>query len=187
MRNRTIIVALLAALALVMHIPNLSLAQSSQSGQAPQPVGGVATVIAVDQPDNCLRIRSGPGNSYDIIGCASLGQQLTITGVWTSNDWAQLAADNGWVYGPQIQTDLRPPASAFSRSESYAVIEEEYPVYYGSYAESYLPDYGYSTYWYGGVPIYVYGINVWNKYHPWWWYKHRHHNVWTGIAVSDKT
>ena len=123
-------------------IPSQSLAQGGQAGgQVPQPVGGIATVIGVDQPDNCLRIRSGPENSYDVVGCANMGEQLKITGVWTSNDWAQLA-DNSWVYGPQIQTDLRPPRTAYSRSPSYVVTEEVAPDYYDW---GYLPYYGYDT------------------------------------------
>jgi hypothetical protein len=142
------------------------------SGQVPQPKGGVATVIGVDQPENCLRIRSGPGNYYDVIGCANMGDQLNITGVWTSNDWAQLA-DNSWVYGSQIQTDLRPPRTAYSRSPSYVVTEEVTPDY-GDWA--YLPDYGYDTYWYGGLPIFFYNVGVWNRFHPWWW--HRGHQAW---------
>ena len=87
--------------------------QDSQLKQTPQPirpltptpVGGSATVIGVDEPEKCLRIRSGPDKSYEIIGCAKAGDQLNITGVWTSNNWAQLAS-KGWVYGPQIKTDL---------------------------------------------------------------------------------
>lgn len=182
-RPKTII-AMLIALAFAISISGLSFAQSDQTGRAgrsaPQTRGGIATVIGMDQPDNCLRIRSGPGSEYDIIGCAALGEQLNITGVWTSNNWAQ-TADYGWVYGSQIQTDLRPPASAYSRAERY-VVEEDYPVV--GYQEDYyyLPDYGYDTYWYGSVPLFVYGANVWRKYHPWWLRKHwnwnRHHKVW---------
>ena len=204
MNSPKIIVAMLVALAI--GVPGVSFAQSGQSDRAPayqnyvagpaaqvanpdqtgqtgrpipQPKGGIATVIGVDQPENCLRIRSGPGSEYDIVGCAALGQQLNITGVWTSNDWAQLA-DNGWVYGPQIQTDLRPPATVYSQAETYVYVGEDYPVV--SYLESYLPDYGYETYWYGGIPLFLYNVGVWHKYHPWWLRKHwnwnRHHNVW---------
>lgn len=154
----------------------------AQAGpNSPQPKGGVATVIGVDQPENCLRIRSGPGSEYDIIGCAGLGQQLDITGVWTSNDWAQ-TAENGWVFGPQIETDLRPPSDAYSQAGSYTGVQQEYPVYYGNYADSYLPDYGYYTYSYGGVPLFLYNVNVWRRFHPWWWWHKRHwngnHRVW---------
>jgi len=154
--------------------------QPAQSNrQSPQPKGGVAVVIGVDQPDNCLRIRSGPGGSYEVIGCAEMGQQLQITGVWTSNDWAQLA-DNGWVYGPQIQTDLRPPPTAYSEPQNYVTVEEDYPVYYDTYPDDYLPYYGYTNYWYGGVPIFLYNVNVWRRFHPWWWHRNRHdgHKVW---------
>ena len=103
-----------------------------------------------------------PAMSYDVIGCANTGEQLNITGVWTSNDWAQLA-DNAWVYGPQIETDLRPPRTAYSRSPSYVVTEEVMPDY-SDWA--YLPDYGYDTYWYGGIPIFLYNIGVWSKIPP---------------------
>ncbi len=168
-----IIVAMLAVLALAISIPGQSLAQGGQTGQAPQPVGGIATVIGVDQPENCLRIRSGPGNSYDVIGCANMGDQLQITGVWTSNDWAQLA-DNSWVYGPQVQTDLRPPRTAYSRSPNYVATQEVAPDYYDW---GYLPDYGYDTYWYSGIPIFLYNIAIWNRFHPWWWH-HGHHAWW---------
>ncbi|MGO9572117.1 MAG: SH3 domain-containing protein [Desulfomonilaceae bacterium] len=175
---------ILIALTMVANIPNVTWAQNSQPAQAqtdqtgrqaPQPKGGVAAVVGVDEPENCLRIRSGPGNSYDVIGCANMGEQLNITGVWTSNDWAQLA-DNGWVYGPQIQTDLRPPNMAYSQPESYVPVDE----YLNYYDEAFLPDYGYDTYWYGGIPIFLYDANVWFRHHPWWWHKggHRDHRAW---------
>ncbi|MGB6066980.1 MAG: hypothetical protein WBG50_19415 [Desulfomonilaceae bacterium] len=135
--------------------------------QVPQPKGGVAKVIGVDHPDNCLRIRSGPGNQYDVIGCANMDDQLNITGVWTSNDWAQLA-DNGWVYGQQISTDLQPPRTAYSRPPTYVASEEAVPDY-DDWA--YLPDYGYDTYWDGDVPIYFYNVAIWNWCHPWWWWQ----------------
>jgi hypothetical protein len=188
MRLHTSALAVLVALAMVAYAPNLGLAQSNQDASAqsspaaprvPQPQGGIATVIGVDQPENCLRIRSGPGSSYDVIGCADMGQQLNITGVWTSNDWAQLA-DNGWVYGPQIQTDLRPPQAALSEPQQTVVVQEAPPVDYNTYDLGYLPGYGYSTYWYGGVPIIVYAANVWWRHHPWWWHRNwvRNHNAW---------
>jgi len=173
MRFQTCIIATLLALAMAVNIPNIGLAQDNQpappqnqtGAQAPQPVGDVATVIGVDQPDNCLRIRSGPGNDYDVIGCANMGDQLKITGVWTSNDWAQLA-DNGWVYGPQISTDLRPPRTAYSSAPTY-VVSQVVPDYDDW---SYLPDYGYDTYWYGAVPIFFYNAAIWRWCHPWWWW-----------------
>lgn len=177
MGTSRVIVALLVALGFSIHIPSEGLAQGGQQGrQIPQPQGGIATVIGVDQPENCLRIRSGPGYCYDVIGCAYMGDQLNITGVWTSNDWAQLA-DNGWVYGPQIQTDLRPPRTAYFRNPSYIVSEEVTPVYddWG-----YLPDYGYDTYWCGGIPLFLYNVAVWHGFHPWWWHRGQHAWWWQG-------
>jgi uncharacterized protein YraI len=172
MRFPTYTIAILVALAVVAFIPGLSSAQDNQPTQLqsspenpplPQLKGGVGTVVRVDEPDNCLRIRSGPGSSYDVIGCAPIGAQLNLTGAWTSNEWAQLAG-KGWVYGPQIQTDLRPPQTVFSSPETYVAIEEGYP----AYDVGYLPNYGYSTYWYAGIPIVVYAANIWWRHHPWW-------------------
>jgi uncharacterized protein YraI len=172
MRFPTYIIAILVALAAVAIMPGLTSAQDNQPAQLqsspanpplPQLKGGVGTVVRVDEPDNCLRIRSGPGNSYDVIGCAPMGAQLNLTGAWSSNEWAQLAG-KGWVYGPQIQTHLRPPQTAFSSPETEVVVEEGYPVY----NVGYLPDYGYSTYWYAGIPIVVYAANIWWRHHPWW-------------------
>jgi hypothetical protein len=162
--NRTRLLSILTAIAMVFVISNMS--SRASAAQAPQPKGGVATVVGVDQPDNCLRIRSGPGNQYDVIGCANMGDKLEITGVWTSNNWAQLA-DNGWVYGPQIYTDLRPPQTAWSRTPAYVVTEEVVPDY-DDWA--YLPDYGYDTYWYESIPVFFYNVAVWRWCHPWWWW-----------------
>ena len=150
--------------------------QDSQLKQTPQPirpltptpVSGSATVIGVDEPEKCLRIRSGPDKSYEIIGCAKAGDQLNITGVWTSNNWAQLAS-KGWVYGPQIKTDSRPPKEAYSQPGKYLSVKGLYP----EYDAGYLPDYGYATYGRSSAPIIFYDVNVWRKYHPWWWRKNQ--------------
>lgn len=166
--STTCLLAILIVLAAVFNIPSVGFAQSQQANavQPPQPKGGIATVVGVDQPDNCLRIRSGPGSQYDVIGCANLGDKLKITGVWTSNDWAQLE-NHGWVYGPQVSTDLRPPRVAYSTAPAYVVGEEVVPDYddWG-----YLPSYGYDTYSYGDVPIFFYNVAVWRWCHPWWWW-----------------
>lgn len=151
---------------------------SNRSGQQPDinTVKGIAVVTKVDRPDNCLRIRNGPGSSYDIVGCARLGDQLELTGVWTSNNWAQLTGD-GWVFGDQIETDLKPPLRV---SGKYSVPKE--PVVYGENIDTY-PEYGYSTYVYDGVPLYVYDARIWHRYYPWrwwnaWWRKHHDHDWW---------
>ncbi len=193
------VLVIFVVLGLIVNIPMMSLAQNGPpalnqaqpqqpAGQAPpQLKGGVATVVGVDQPENCLRVRSGPGSSYDVIGCVAMGTQVNVTGVWTSNNWAQLT-DNGWVYGPQIATDLRPPQPTLSQSAGYT--DEFFPIEDYAVDWDYLPDYGYATYWYGGIPIICYNVGVWWRYHPWWWWNKRHlhdpnrHWVWnkaTGI------
>jgi len=93
-------------------------ARPPAEGEAPgQARGGQAVVARVDRPDNCLRVRSGPGSSYDRIGCAAEGETLRLTGVFSKDGrWAQLD-NNGWVFFRQLQTDIRPPqAMASERS-----------------------------------------------------------------------
>ncbi len=70
-----------------------------------KPKGGDATVAAVDNPDLCLAIRKGPYSSYEKIGCAELGQNLKLSGVWSATNWARLE-DRGWVDASKIDTDL---------------------------------------------------------------------------------
>ncbi|HTY26134.1 MAG TPA: SH3 domain-containing protein, partial [Desulfomonilaceae bacterium] len=73
-----------------------------------------AVVARVDRPDNCLRIRSGPSMSDNVIGCAAMGQTLNLTGAFSKDGrWAQLD-NNGWVYFHQLRTDLMPPKHARS-------------------------------------------------------------------------
>ena len=81
--------------------------------QATDSQAKTAVVTGVDRPDLCLRIRSGPGTTYNIIGCVELGQILTITGLVSPNqNWAQIVKPvSGWVYTPQIESDYLPKRS----------------------------------------------------------------------------
>jgi hypothetical protein len=80
-----------------------------------RPAGPVGIVTRVDLPDNCLRIRSGPGVNYPKIGCASQGESLQLTGS-VQNGWAEVQGPvQGWVSGGQIRADgLFPPSRATS-------------------------------------------------------------------------
>jgi hypothetical protein len=79
------------------------------------PEGPMGVVTSVDQPENCLRIRSGPGVRYEKIGCANRGETLRLTGR-VENGWAQLWEPvQGWVSGAQIRAEgLFPPTQATS-------------------------------------------------------------------------
>lgn len=80
-----------------------------------EPVGGRAVVTGVDQPDRCLRIRTGPGTSYNQVGCTEMGEMLHLTGVWSDNNWAEVQEPvSGWVYAPQIRSDLKPDSASTS-------------------------------------------------------------------------
>lgn len=69
------------------------------------------TVVSVDKPDQCLRIRSGPGSRYDKIGCAAMGEKLKLTGVVQDN-WAEVEGGNGWVFAGQLRSEGTFPAQA---------------------------------------------------------------------------
>lgn len=152
-----------------------------------KPVGGEAKVIAVDQPDLCLPVRKGPGNSYEKVGCAELGQKLNLSGAWSETNWARL--DNGgWVDASKIDTDLMKceiqtaeeplqeplaplPMASASGEESYT--REEAPsTYYEDYSVPYfLGDYGAYGY-YPAASSYVAVILV-DRHHR--HHHHRHH------------
>jgi hypothetical protein len=89
-------------------------AAAPPAGPASVQKGGEGVVVSVDQPQNCLRIRGGPGSNFPMVGCATRGQKLQLTGVFSSDGrWAQLQ-NKGWVFLSQIQTDLQPPRSMAS-------------------------------------------------------------------------
>ena len=126
---------------------------ASQEGVSKSGVsGGEGVVVRVDQPENCLRIRSGPSMAYSLIGCAKLGEKLRLTGLFSGDGrWAQVD-NNGWVYVSQIATDLKPPQTVAkpaksSVSESKAVESWNYrattgPVYYGRFHRPFYRSYG---------------------------------------------
>jgi hypothetical protein len=77
------------------------------------PEGGEGVVSRVDQPDMCLRIRSGPSTSHEKVGCAGMGQKLELTGIFSSNGWAQVAGPTaGWVTASQIESSIKPLGTA---------------------------------------------------------------------------
>ncbi|MEW6113231.1 MAG: hypothetical protein AB1664_13960, partial [Thermodesulfobacteriota bacterium] len=119
--------------------------------------GGEAVVVRVDRPDNCLRIRSGPSMSHNMIGCAVMGQALALTGVFsTDGRWAQLD-NNGWVTYRQIRTSLTPPKRAVKRvrtSESEELWER--PAGAGASARVSSEPYYDTDYVSYGVPYYSY-------------------------------
>jgi hypothetical protein len=123
--------------------------------------GGEAVVVRVDRPDNCLRIRSGPSMSYNLIGCAVMGQTLVLTGAFsTDGRWAQLD-NNGWVTFRQIRTSLKPPKRVISRvrtSDSDSDFDELWgrPAGAGSSTRVSSEPYYDTDVGYFGVPYYSY-------------------------------
>ncbi len=105
--------------------------QQGESQGQQVPPAGYGVVTRVDQPENCLRLRKGPSSSTEQVGCAGLNQRLPLTGNWSSDGrWAQMSNGN-WVFGGQIQTDLKPPrtAQASSGGSRRGGDSQEYEVY----------------------------------------------------------
>lgn len=83
-----------------------------------------ASVVSVDYPEQCLRIRRGPGADHEKIGCLPNGAKMKLTGTVQSG-WAQIAEPMaGWVTARQIQAPgLFPatPAASSARRERSGV------------------------------------------------------------------
>jgi hypothetical protein len=144
----------LASAFAVLLIAGPALAQTNYSS---------AKVMGVDNPDGCLRIRSGPGSTYSIVGCSSLGDTVRLTGKY-SQEWAEIDRPiAGWVYGPQVgQLPPRTYANTYAPTieenyvtgpptvyaPSYGYYSYGYPRYWGNYGyrRGYRPYYGHSFY-----------------------------------------
>jgi Bacterial SH3 domain len=74
-----------------------------------------ALVIGVDNPEQCLRVRNGPGTNYEKIGCLPKGGKLKLTGT-VQKEWVQIVEPMaGWVTSQQIRAPgLFPAKSATS-------------------------------------------------------------------------
>lgn len=76
-----------------------------------------ATVVSVDNPEQCLRVRNGPGTDKEKIGCLPKGAKIKLTGT-VQNGWAQLVEPMaGWVSARQIQAPGLVPAKAATSGE----------------------------------------------------------------------
>lgn len=142
-----------------------------EKGRMDRPVrGGVAVVSSVDRPEDCLRIRSGPGTSNDVVACATRGEKLRLTGEFSRDGrWARID-DGGWVFYGQLDTEVRPPRFAAaegsfdkpatagkgkSRTGHKRFHRHGGPCYY--YGTGYYGPYYYGGGYYGSFPRYSHG------------------------------
>jgi len=73
-------------------------------GSGDSALASTAVVVGADTPDGLLRVRSGPGAQYEVIGWVKRGDVLELTGVRTNSNWAEVSAPiPGWVYAGQIR------------------------------------------------------------------------------------
>ncbi len=145
---------------------------SREKGVVGKATGGQAFVARVDRPENCLRVRSGPGRSYETVGCAAKGDTLLLTGVFSKDGrWAQL--DNSyWVFFDQLRTDVRPPqvmASEGSFDQPATAGKKSRKGYkrYHRFGKPYKFYYGPGYYYGYGCPGYFYGYRYG---HGMFWY-----------------
>lgn len=145
-----------------------------------KPKGGEGSVVAVDESDQCLAIRKGPGSSYERVGCAVLGQKLKLSGIWSENNFAQLESGD-WLDGSKISTDLMtcdtsalPQIAEVPEPDRFGYVQAPPPSDYveppstyvpydgGSY--TYAPSYNFGTF---GVP-YLFGPYCGFGFYPPW-------------------
>jgi hypothetical protein len=136
---------------------------------------GTAVVVAGDGPDNCLRIRTGPGRSYSVVGCAGLGTSLELTGTTDNEVWIEISWPVvGWVYGPQTQITV----ASYVPPLDYVVPD---PYIYG-------PSYRYPyRYWrYGSA--YPWGVykRGWNRPYP-YVYRNFRRNFPANVGAAMRT
>jgi hypothetical protein len=87
----------------------------------PHPFEG--RVTKVSQPDLCLPLKKGPGDSHEKIGCAQIGETLKFSGVATGDSWLQLADRNGWVPISHVGSDAW--AAVAGRGEILTPLDKE--------------------------------------------------------------
>ncbi len=124
-----------------------------------EPKASDGFVTAVDYPEGCLRVRSGPASSYAKVGCLTHGQRLVLNGIWTANNWAQVVEPvQGWVSANQISSPIKPVADAVKVAapvevspsrvvrRPYVVREEVYPSVsgYSGFGPRYGSRFGYA-------------------------------------------
>ncbi|WP_308637971.1 N-acetylmuramoyl-L-alanine amidase [Paenibacillus silvisoli] len=87
---------------------NQAVSTPPTSGKVSTSPGSTATVLA-----DSLRIRSGPGVSYKVVGSLEQGEQVTITG--SQSDWLKIrttGSQSGWVAKDYVGKGAAKPKSS---------------------------------------------------------------------------
>lgn len=72
------------------------------------PLSAEGKVRAADAP-GCATVRSGPTVRFNPVGCVPLGKKVTLTGIWSENNWAQIQWPvRGWLYSDHVSARLKP-------------------------------------------------------------------------------
>ncbi len=96
--------AIPATVAFIAAFMGLSATSSFAGGSfCPFAAPGFAWVRSIDFPENQLRVRSGPGMAFPIVGYLQLHETVTTTGAVTPQNWAQITRPVcGWVTANQL-------------------------------------------------------------------------------------
>lgn len=144
-----------------------------------KPKAGEGSVVAVDEAEQCLAIRKGPSDSYQKVGCASLGEKLRLSGVWSENNFARLESGD-WVEASKISTDLMTCDTSSANQMAEAAQPDQSgaeasppdyqqmgPSYGSSYDGPYAcaPSCNFGTF---GLP-YLFGPYLGFGFYPGWW------------------
>ena len=58
---------------------------------------------------DCVKVRSGPADRFKTVGCLPVGKRLTLTGVWSENNWAQIRWPiRGWLPSKAVTARFKP-------------------------------------------------------------------------------
>lgn len=71
-------------------------------------MAGAASAQTMATASTDLNIRSGPGNTHEVIGVIGSGDEVSVSGCIESANWCQVTsgATSGWAYGDYLTTKV---------------------------------------------------------------------------------
>jgi uncharacterized protein YraI len=90
------------------------------------PLSAEGQVRAADAP-GCATVRSGPTVRFNTVGCVPLGKKVTLTGIWSENNWAQVRWPvRGWMYSDHVTARLKPEEPPVADYEDPSAVPPRY-------------------------------------------------------------
>lgn len=108
--------------------------------------------VSVADTRDCTTVRSGPSERFKSVGCLPVGKELTLTGIWSENNWAQIQWPiRGWLPAQTVSTRFKPRESLLAESQD---VDAEPPRKYETRRQGGRPyayrgqPHNYWNYWY---------------------------------------